>query len=115
MNERQLKGKVKNKKLVGELPSVLLGQQLREHLLCWKRHDIYKAFPTFGIHISSATYIFEGFNLVINILKTDTNTHCLTVPKENIKGNVKYSKLVEKCIYVSPNKSSVKGSKYDYY
>lgn len=84
-------------------------------LFCWKRHDIHKAFPTFGIYISSATYIFEGFNLVINILKTDTNTHRLTVPKENIKGNVKYSKLVEKCIYVSPNKNSVKDSKYDYY
>lgn len=73
-------------------------------LLCWKRHGIHKAFPTFGSHISSATHIFEGFNLVINILKTDINTHHLTVPKENMKGNVKYSKLAEKCIYVSPNK-----------
>lgn len=69
-------------------------------LLCWKKHSIHKAFPTFSIHISSATHIFEGFNLVINILKTDTNTHHLTVPKEYMKGNVKYSKLVGIYIYM---------------
>lgn len=93
------------------------GQQLREqtHSSVGKKHSIHKAFPTFSIHISSATHIFEGFNLVINILKTDTNTHHLTVPKEYMKGNVKYSKLVGKCIYVSANKNSVKSSKFYYY
>lgn len=66
-----------------------------------------KAFPTFGVHISTTTYLSEDFYLVVNMLKTDTNTHLLTVPKEYMGINVKCSELVEKCIYVSPNRSTV--------